>query len=299
MIDVVLAHDFPAIKELTRYLKIGCVNLEGFGGPPHCVEGEPEGTPIEVVPILGPEGYHMRAAEYESWPEPDVLGLLAVYRTSAETWSDPSYPAGDYGLVFLLPGGIELLTLQISGGEIIRFDYGFEGISTTDLEIKAQEILLPLSFQPIPTPVAWGRFSDPQSRFTFLYPPLLELTTEESQESWILGDRIKIEVLPFENSWITCFYSSLGDCPFVEGDEIVDVNGVEARRVSGYIGAVGGNIPQEFITYIFTLGDQALVITVYALPFNTKSVDIDQIWPLQGMELELFERTVETVQLFP
>lgn len=295
IIDAVLRHDFPGIRELTRYLEIGCVTQEGLGGPPACLEGENEGTMLQVVPILGPEGHHLRRSEYESWEGLDALGLLAAYRTASGTFSDPAYPAGDFGLVFLLASGLETVTLQVSEGKIVRYDYRFEGLSPVDLEALAAEIILPLNFQPIPTPIAWKKLTDPQGRFSLIYPPSLELTQADGQESWQMGDQIKVEVLPFDNSWITCFDQSLGDCPFVETDDTLLVNGHQARRITGYFGAVGGYVPQEFQTYLFSLGDQALVITVYALPIGMESTDIDQIWPLQGIYLEFFQRTVETV----
>jgi hypothetical protein len=299
IIDAVLAHDYPGIKEMTSYLEIGCVMQEGMGGPPPCAEGESEGTRVMVVPFLGPEGHYQHRAEYENWDGPDVIGLLAVYRTGPGTWSDPAYPAGDFGLVFLLPGGAETLTLQVTGDQIIRYDYGLGGFSPAELEDKASEIILPFNFQPIPTQVPWVKFYDPQGRFSFSYPPLLPFSREGNQESWLLGDQIRVEVLPFETSWITCFDKSLGDCPFAESDEQLQVNGYEARKISGYIGAVGGNIPQEFQTFIFSLEDRALVITVYALPIGLESTDMDQVWPLQGVYLEFFQRTVDTVQIHP
>ncbi len=65
--------------------------------------------------------------------------------------------------------------------------------------------------------------------------------------------------------------------------------------MKGYIGSVGGYIPQEYLTYIFTLGEGQLVFAVFALPFDTPFQDFTHVWPLEGMALELFERTVETV----
>ena len=295
IIDALLAHDFPAIKILTAYQNIGCTNQDGLGGPPKCTADEQDGTVVEVVPFLGPEGHHLRRVEFENWEGPDVLGLLAVYRTSSGTYTDPAYPGGDFGLVFLLSSDAEVLTLQVRDGLIIRYDYHFGGLSEKDLAANAGEILLPLTFRPIPTAVPWNPFLDPAGRFSFVYPPPMELIPGDFDDSWQLGDRIKVEVLSFERSWISCFYQSMGDCPSVEIDQIVKIQNREVRRVEGYIGAVGGNIPQEFLTYIFNLGENALVMTVYALPFGTQSVDISQIWPLGGMELDLFERTVNTV----
>jgi hypothetical protein len=298
IIDAVMGHNFPALKELTAYTKIGCTTTDGLGGPPKCAEGEAEGTVVEVVPFLGPEGHHQRREEYQEWQGPDVLGLLAVYRVLLTADSFPSYPAGEYALVFLDPSGLTTVTLQVREGRVIRYDYDFSGSVESDLENKASEVILGLAFRPIPTAVAWNPFSDPQGRFSFLYPPLMELVPAETEDSWILQNQIRIEVLDPENSWISCFYQSLGDCPFAETDQMVDINGQEARVIKGYIGAVGGNTPQEFLSYIFNLGNEALVMTLYALPFGTEVSDPGQIWPLGGMELDLFQRSVETVQLF-
>jgi len=295
IIDAVLAHDFQALQELTTYTLIGCTNTDGLGGPPKCVSDENEGTIVEVVPFLGPEGHHQRRAEYESWQGPDALGLLAVYLTSAGTYTDPAYPAGQYALVFLLASGVETLTLQVLEGKIIRYDYYYDGLTEADLENKAQEMILPLTFRPVPTPVPWNQFADPAGRFTFVYSPVLEITPDGSENSWLLGNQIRIEILNPETSWIACFDQALGDCPVVESDQQTIVNGQDVRKVEGWIGAVGGNVPQEFLAYIFTLGDKALVFTVYALPFDTEVSDISIVWPLEGMARELFERSVNTI----
>lgn len=297
VIDALLAHDFPTIKRLTSYLVIGCSASGGLGGPPACLEGEEPGTVVESVPFLGPEGRHQRRPEYESWAGPDVLGLLAAYRTSEGTYTDPAYPAGEYALVFLLASGIETVTLQVESGSIVRYDFGMGGISPQDLASKASQIILPLSFQPQPTPVPWKEFQDPGGRFSFVYPPTLIISQEQGSDSWILGGQIRVEVLSKEISWITCFDQALGDCPVVESDRTLQIHGVEVRRVSGYIGAVGGNIPQEFLTHIFPLDSGFLAITLYALPFDSQVSDVSQIWPLEGMMQELYQRTVETVQL--
>lgn len=297
IIDALLKHDFPALKELTSYTRIGCTYADGLGGPPKCQEGEAEGTILEVVPFLGPEGHHSRKVDYQSWDGPDVLGLMAAYQTSAGTYRDVAYPAGEYALLFLLAGGPETITLQVTDGRIVRYDYHFGGQTARDLEQKAEVILLPLVFNPVPTIMPWNNFSAPSDQFSFLYPPSLSLMPADQENKWHLGNRIRVEILPYDRSWITCFYQSLGDCPFVELDQNIEINGQEVRRIEGYIGAVGGYTPQEFMTYIFNLGDQALVMTVYALPFGTQINDPMQIWPLEGMELELFERIVPTVIL--
>ena len=297
IIDALLGLDFSALKELTSYTRIGCTYTDGLGGPPQCQEGEAEGTIIEVVPFLGPEGHHSRKVDYESWDGPNVLGLMAAYQTSAGTYHDPAFPAGEYALLFLLAGGPETITLQVTDGRIVRYDYNFGGQTSQDLDQKAEVILLPLVFNPVPTIMPWNNFNTPTDQFNFLYPPSLNLLPADKENSWHLGSRIRVEVLPYDQSWITCFYQSMGDCPFVELDQNIEINGQEVRKIEGYIGSVGGYTPQEFLSYIFNLGDQALVMTVYALPFGTQVSDPSIIWPLEGMELELFERIVLSVTL--
>ena len=297
IIDAMLRHDSAALLDQTSFTMLGCTFEFGMGGPPKCKEGETEGAIIEVVPILGPEGHHLRKADYVNWEGPDVLGLMAAYQTSAGTYRDPAFPAGDYALLFLLAGGLETITLQVTDGRIIRYDYDFGGQTTEDLDLKAEVILLPFVFNAAPTIMPWHNFSAPTSQFTFLYPPSLNLLPADQENSWHLGNRIRVEILSYDRSWITCFYQSVGDCPFVELDQNIEINGKEVRKIEGYIGAVGGYTPQEFMTYLFNLGDQALVMTVYALPFGTQVSDPNQIWPLEGMELDLFQRIVLTVNL--
>lgn len=297
IIDAVLAHDFDQLKKLTSYLVIGCTQADGLGDPPKCAEGEAEGTLVEVVPFLGPEGHHQRLAEYEAWQGPDVLGLLAAYHVSSGVYSEDAYPAGEYALVFLDAQNSTPVTLHIKNGSIVRFDYEMDGLLEENIERGAEEVLIPLSFNPIPTQVPWTAYKDPQDRFSFVYPPTMNLTPGAWDGKWLIGDRIEFFIQPPGVSYVACFDQALGDCPAVLEDAQVEINGVEARRVKGYFGAVGGMIPQEFLTYIFEVDGEQLVFTVYALPFDAELQDITQIWPLQGMELELFERMITTVTL--
>lgn len=299
IIDAVLAHDMAGLRELTEFTIIGCTHEMGLGGPPKCPSGEEEGTPVEVIPFLGVEGHHLNREEFNAWEGPDVLGLLAAYKVSDEVYSSEEYPRGDFALVFLEAHDITTLTLQVRQGWVIRYDYSFNVTLQADIEAKSSEILIPLTFKPIPTSVPWKKFIDPIDRFEFVYPPTLDLLTESEGDAWKLGDQIQIEILGPTRSWITCFDQGLGDCPFVESDQMVQIGEQDVRRVKGYIGSVGGNIPQEFLVYIFELGDKALVFTLYALPFDADLTEVSMIWPLDGMELDLFERTVQTVIIHP
>lgn len=297
IIDTVLAHDFERLKTMTSYLTIGCTHADGLGGPPKCTDGEAEGTVVEVVPFLGPEGHHQRRQQYERWQGPDVLGLLAVYRVSSNVYSDGPYPTGDYALVFLEVERMIPVTLQITDGRIIRLDYLVGRSIEEDLRLAAAEIIVPFTINPIPTQVPWTLFEQQQGRFSFVYPPTMTLTSGDQEGEWRIGDRIEFFFRPPGASYVACFGQALGDCPVVQEDNRVQVNGMDARRVKGYFGSVGGMIPQEFLTYIFDVDGDQLVFTLYALPFDAELKDITKIWPLNAMELELFERTVNTLTL--
>ena len=299
IIDAVLAHDFDALRGLTRYTQVGCTHFEGLGGPPKCEADDPEGTIVEVVPFLGPgEGSHQRREEHESWSGPDTLGLLAVYRPSSTVSSDDSYPVGEFAIVFLDGNGISDLTLHVSEGRVVRYDYGIPGSIEGKLASDAAEVLLPLSPNPIPTAVPWSRFDDPQGRFAFVYPPTMSIQPGSTEDTWQLGDRIAFTLSATNAYWVGCLEKPLGDCPIVEEDTLVIHNGFQARRLKGWFGAVGGYIPQEYLTYIFEVQGQYLVFTLYALPLGFESADITTIWPIEGLEeLDLFERTLATVVL--
>ncbi len=111
---------------LLGFTQTSCTLAEGLGGPPKCMEGEKEGTPVEVLPFLGPgEGSFIRKRDIGSWSGLDVSKLYAAYQVSDKAYSEKDYPTGDYALVFIdsiNQGGI---TLQVRNGRIIRIDYSF------------------------------------------------------------------------------------------------------------------------------------------------------------------------------
>jgi hypothetical protein len=297
IIEAVMIHDIEALRMLTEFTVIGCTHNQGLGGPPKCAEGEAEGATVEVVPFLGPEGTHQRAEEFAQWSGPDALGLLAAYRVSPNAYSVEAYPSGEFALIFLEAAGRTILTLQVREGRVVRYDYADGGSIESNLARDAEEIILPFTARAVPTAVPWNRFTDAGGRFMFLYAPSLTLMPGLTEETWRLGERIEVTVLGTDTSWITCFDEPLGDCPLVETDEVVSVQGQETRRVEGSFGAVGGRVPQEYLVYIFDLGEDMLTLAIYALPFDAQVNDASFVWPLEGMELELFERMVETVTI--
>ena len=142
IVEVVLAGDIFALKQMVNFTVAGCTHEMALGGPPKCREGEAEGTLVEVLPFMGPEGHFLRKVEFSGWQGMDVAGLYAVYRVSDEVYSHKIYPAGEYAIVFRSKDPTDLITLQVANGYIRRVDYTFGTPPEIDFDRDAQEIIL-------------------------------------------------------------------------------------------------------------------------------------------------------------
>jgi hypothetical protein len=142
VVAAVLAGDASLQREMIHYTSLPCRTVEGLGGPPPCREGESEGTIVDVLPVIGGEGAHLRQEEIESWPGLNVTELVAAYRLSDQVFADENYPAGEYGLLFSGVSEAEAITVHVWDGGIVRIDYHM-GASLEDvIEREAGEMIL-------------------------------------------------------------------------------------------------------------------------------------------------------------
>ena len=118
--------DVKKLRSLIQFTSTKCTRLDGLGGPPKCLENEAEGTPVEVFPFLGPEGYFLRKEEIRNWQGFETSGLYAIYELSSKAFSDENYPAGQYAIVFLGKENQPAISLHTSHGRIVRVDYLFD-----------------------------------------------------------------------------------------------------------------------------------------------------------------------------
>jgi len=125
IIKAVASDDPQELRNLFEYSKIACMTVNALGGPPPCRENEPEGTLVNVLPSLGPEGSFLRQDEAGNFPGLNATGLYAVYRVPDSAFSDENYPAGDYGIVYWTDENIPEVILQVTNGKIVRIDYVF------------------------------------------------------------------------------------------------------------------------------------------------------------------------------
>ncbi len=145
-VDAVLAavesDDAQSLRDLIRFTTVGCTKAEGMGGPPKCREGEAEGTLVNVLPFLGPEGSFIYESDLPNFLPMQVLGIYAVYSVSDSAYSEEAYPAGEYAVMFTTEEDQIFVVYQIREG-IVRIDTVFSP-STRDAVIQrdASELVL-------------------------------------------------------------------------------------------------------------------------------------------------------------
>jgi len=142
VIDTVLAGNQNDVSQLLQFNSLACTHADGLGGPPKCTEGETEGALVDVFPVLGPEGHHMRYSDLDQWEGIPAKNVYAVYRVSANAYSDEVYPAGEYAIVFLTELDELLVTVQVTNGKIVRIDNNLGYPPEINLERDASEIIL-------------------------------------------------------------------------------------------------------------------------------------------------------------
>lgn len=126
ILDAVAGGDVQMLHSLLAFIKTKCTQAEGLGGPPKCRDGEAEGTPVEVLPFLGPEGHFLRKDEIGNWPGVDATGLYAVYEVSPAVTYEENYPAGRYAIMFLGKENRPAVSLRVDNGKIVRIDNNYE-----------------------------------------------------------------------------------------------------------------------------------------------------------------------------
>jgi hypothetical protein len=118
--------DVQELRSLIQFTSARCTRLEGLGGPPKCLPDEGEGTRVNVLPFLGPEGSFLRNDEIEKWQGFEVSGLFAIYEISSDAFSNDNYPAGQYAILFVGKDSRPAIYLHISNGKLVRVDYIFD-----------------------------------------------------------------------------------------------------------------------------------------------------------------------------
>jgi ribosomal protein L21E len=102
-------------------------------------------------------------------------------------------------------------------------------------------------------------YESPRFAYRFSYPVTSAIeVTGDGELVWI-DAQIFISVMTVNPE------QAQGDGPVIETAEDTMVNGIPSRRLTGYIGSIGGNTPQNYQTLVIAAGERFYVITVYEL----------------------------------
>jgi hypothetical protein len=145
IIETIASGDAQMLRSLIQFTDTKCTKAEGMGGPPKCRAGEAEGMPVEVLPILGPEGHFFYKEEIEEWTGVEADGVYAIYQVSSEVYSEPEFPAGKYAVMFVDKRSPAIISLRLDNGQIVRVDYILDlspEISKGWIEREAANVIL-------------------------------------------------------------------------------------------------------------------------------------------------------------
>jgi hypothetical protein len=68
-----------------------------------------------------------------------------------------------------------------------------------------------------------------------------------------------------------------------------------AIRIRGYIGAIGGRIPQQYVTYVLRDRGTYYVFTLYAVGLDAITGELSTIAPLDAADVTAFEQLLGTL----
>jgi hypothetical protein len=142
-----------------------------------------------------------------------------------------------------------------------------------------------------PTPTAdWPLYTNEAQGFSIRYPPDLQAPPADYAEPFgTIGDQIVFNISDLDP--LDC----QGDCPFVEDVATVEIAGLPATRIEGYIGSIGGNVPQDYLTYVIERGTRYYNFTLYAGAAPDADPTADPA-PLAAEDVAVFEQMLATLQ---
>ena len=124
VIAIILENDIASRRDLVQFSTSGCTHEMGIGGPPKCLPGQEEGTPVEHFPILGHEGGHKPPEEIDQVLDFHVESFYAAFRHKDEPDFEPTFAPGVYVSVFPTgdADGTNVLVHLNEDGKIVRLD---------------------------------------------------------------------------------------------------------------------------------------------------------------------------------
>jgi len=151
----------------------------------------------------------------------------------------------------------------------------------------------PSDASPAPTGAGetanWKTYTNTTFNYSIKYPP--EVSLEEKPGGFISTDKqIYVDVRNSDPE------QCRGDCPIIQLREEININGLKGKKLAGYIGAVGGSVPQSYQTIVIPHNNSFYNFTVYELKYDEIQPPTRQIGQIPEKEIKLLEKIVSTLK---
>jgi len=123
-----------------------------------------------------------------------------------------------------------------------------------------------------------------------MYPYTYNVTVV-SDEYVEVGDKITVEVMS-QNPTVPH-----GDGSVIESTSDIQFLGYPAKLLTGYIGSIGGYMPQQFIKIVVERKGNCFVVTLYALGLHINAGNISQIAQHTPDDVSLFDNIAASMQI--
>ncbi len=157
----------------------------------------------------------------------------------------------------------------------------------------------PVSFETAPTLApevpetqvpAQSIYTSTKYGYSLSYPGTLNVVVV-SDEYVEIGEKITVEVMNVDPT------APRGDGAVIETISDTQVSGYPAKLLTGYIGSVGGYIPQQFRKVVVERNGSYFVVTLYALGLHVTDGDLSKIAELAMVDISLFDNVTASMQI--
>jgi hypothetical protein len=216
------------------------------------------------------------------------------------TISTPSKQAHKTKKTWLL---ISLIVLLLSSTGGLGYKY-YEAQQQLDKQTQPvsqpSPKLVDSSSSPTTSPVAeadptenWKTYKDSQIGFQFKYPSTYTLG-KLGEDTPLLNHNIYWDVSRY--SYKEC----RGDCPIVDSTKEITIGDKQATKIYGWVGSVGGNIPQSYIKYEIPINNSDyLSFTLWELPQDGDLMKYEQDRQVQSVSQQdeaVFDQILSTFE---
>ena len=143
---------------------------------------------------------------------------------------------------------------------------------------------------PLPQTTLNNVYNNSKYGYSISYPDTYNVTIV-SDDYVEIGSKITVEVMTTDPA------APRGDGAVIESTSDVQFSGYPAKLLTGYIGSVGGYMPQQFKKIVVERNGNFFVVNLYALGLHVTEGDISQIAQLTSEDVSLFDSIAASIQI--